>query len=76
MSRIISYGLPVVSNGRTYLPDEGSVKSELATVGISSKLVSILAGDNVDDRLKHFRGKFYRLHIEMFQVLMPYSVWV
>ena len=76
MSRIISNGLPVVLNGLTYLPDECSVKSKLATVGISSKRVSILAGDTVDDRLKHFREKCYRLHVEMFQILMPYSVCV
>jgi hypothetical protein len=66
--------MPIVSNGLTYLPDEGSVKSKLATVVISSKRVSILTGDNVENRRKHFREKCYRLHIEMFQVLMPYTV--
>jgi hypothetical protein len=65
-----------VSDGLTYLPDEGSMKSKLATVGISRKYVSLLAGDTVEDRLKRFREKCYRLHIEMFQVLMPYTVWV
>jgi hypothetical protein len=66
VSRIISTGSPVVSNGLTYLPDEGSVKSKLATVGISSMRVSMLAGDAVEDRRKHFREKCYRLHIETF----------
>jgi hypothetical protein len=76
VNRIVSNGLPVVSNGLTYLPDEGSVKSKLATVGISSKRVSIMAGNTLEDRRKHFHEKCYRLHIEMFQVLMPYTVWV
>lgn len=69
MSRIISDGLPVVSNGLTCLPDEGSVKSILVTVRISRKRVSLLAGDTLEDRLKHFREKCYRSLIEMFQVL-------
>ena len=76
VSRIVSTGSPVVSNGLTYLPDEGSLKSKLSTVGISSKRVSVLAGDTVEDRRKRFREKCYRLHIEMFQILMPYIVWV
>jgi hypothetical protein len=76
LSRIIAKGLPVVSNGLTYLPDEGSVKSKRTTVGASSKRVSILAGDTVEDRRKYCREKCYRLHIEMFQVLMPYTFWV
>lgn len=52
------------------------VKSKQATGGISSKRVSVLAGDTVEGRLKHFREKCYRLHIEMFQILMSYTVWV
>lgn len=55
VSRIISNGLPVVFNGLTYLPDEGSVKSKLATMVIPSKHVSKLAAYTVDGRLKHFR---------------------
>lgn len=78
MSRIISNGLPAVSNGLTCMPDEGSVKSTLVAVSISSKRVSILAGATrtPDGRLKHFREKCYRLLIEMFQIFMPCNVWV
>jgi hypothetical protein len=64
VSRIISNCLPFVSNGLTYLPNEDSVKSKQATVRISSKRVSVLAGDTVVGRLKHFREKCYRLNIE------------